>query len=86
MWIGNFGLPKLGLFHNARILYKASSIFITGQKLNKQSFEAQSLNHSGKDEFDPVLAKHGGWSKGLKKSENDLRIALQNFIFLDLDP
>ena len=41
----------------------ASSIFVTSQKLKKQNFEAQSLNHSGKDQFDPVLAKQGGGAK-----------------------
>ena len=41
-------------------------MFVTGQKLKKQSFEAQSLNNSGKDQFDPVLAKQGGGAKDLK--------------------
>jgi hypothetical protein len=36
---------------------------VTGQKLKKQSFEARSLNYSGKDQFDPVLAKQGGGAK-----------------------
>ena len=58
------------------------SIFVTGQKLKKRSFEAQSLNHSGKDQFDPVLAKQGAEQR-VKKSQNDLRITLQNFaVFL----
>ena len=43
--------------------------FVTGQKLKKQSFEAQSLNHSGKDQFDPVLAKHGGEERIKKMPE-----------------
>ena len=38
-------------------------IFITGVNLKKQSFEAWSLNHSGKDQFYPVLAKQGGGAK-----------------------
>ena len=45
------------------IFYEASSIFVTGQKLKKQSFEAGSLNHSRKDQFDPALAKQGGGAK-----------------------
>ena len=35
----------------------------TGQKLKKQSFEVRSLNHSEKDQFDPVVAKQGGRAK-----------------------
>ena len=33
------------------------------KNLKKQSFEVRSLNHSGKDQFDPVLAKQGGGAK-----------------------
>jgi hypothetical protein len=46
---------------------QASSIFVNGQKLQKQSFETRSLNHSRQDQFDPVLAKQGGGAKDLKK-------------------
>ena len=34
---------------------------LLAKNLKKQSFEVQSLNHFGKDQFDPVLA---GQSKG----------------------
>ena len=41
------------------------------QKLKKQSFEAQSLNHFGKDQFDPVLAKQRGGEKDLNKTQKN---------------
>ena len=36
---------------------------LLAKNLKKQSFEARSLNHSGSDQFDPVLAKQGGGAK-----------------------
>ena len=36
---------------------------LLAKNLKKQGFEVRSLNHSGKDQFDPVLAKQVGGAK-----------------------
>ena len=71
-------------------------IFVAGQKLKKQSFEVRSLNHSGifficrwsLNHCAPPLAWQvstgSKWFRDhlqIKKSHNDLRIGLQNFVY-----
>ena len=60
---------------------------LLAKNFKKQSFEAWSLKHSGKDQFDPVLAKLRFFDPLLRPpawqaqdqidpSQNDLRIVL----------
>jgi hypothetical protein len=36
---------------------------LLAKNFKKRSFELRSLNHSGKDQIDPVLTKQGGGAK-----------------------